>query len=621
MKISLVQAPRWSIHTPSYAIALLTGVLRGHGFTVFPKDFDVAFHRAVSAEDQRYWLDAHSDFWNDDAKVAKLIARYDAVVEDLVTDILRDQPDVVGFSVKAWSRAFSSALAQRLRRRAPQVRVIFGGPQCNVWAANTFLAEHPEVDALCRQEADLSFPRFLKAMETHGGTMQPEPGFAFRDAAGRVVDAGPLQDIPQPADIPFADYSDFDFSSYQNPRAITMLLSRGCINRCSFCTEAASFLRFRPYPAERVFAEIRHHAQRAGNRQPLHLFLNDSLLNGDIPQLERLADLLIAHRDEFQATWGGMMFIREQMTDDLIAKLAKAGLTNVLFGLESGSPAVLARMRKPFHLETAERVLASCRRHHLQVTVAVIFGHPGETEAEFHTSLNFLRANAHNVDQFLLSYLGLYGDCDIQRHPERYQVDPATVQQGAYWLGDGGQNTFAVRNGRVNLARLALGDKVGDNGGFFDGERPLYDPVQPYRERLARQARELEAVCALFRQSIRVRKFVTPRAGQTCGYFDNLQLEYGRWNAHGWARAPDGSAQPATGVLLVDSRDAVLAYVPVMQERPDVAAAFKEDKLTRTGWRHVFPPDSLPPGRHTLRAFAYDAASGEATRLAGEFST
>lgn len=621
MKISLVQAPRWSIHTPPYAIALLTGILRSHGFTVFPKDFDVVFHRAVSAEDQRYWLEAHSDFWNEDDRVARLIDKYETVVEGLVSDILRDGPDVVGFSVKGWSRAFSIGLAQRIRRRAPQVRVIFGGSQCNVWDAATFLPGHPEVDALCRQEADLSFPRFLKAMEAHGGTMQPEPGFAFRDPDGRVVDGGPLQEIPQPADIPFADYSDFDFPSYQNPQAITMLLSRGCINRCSYCTEAASFLRYRPYPAERVFAEIRHHAQRAGNRQPLHLFLNDSLLNGDIPQLERLADLLIAHRDEFQVTWGGMMFVREQMTDELIAKLAQAGLTNVLFGLESGSPVVLARMHKPFRLETAERVLASCRRHHLQVTVAVIFGHPGETEAEFHRSLNFLRAIAHNVDLFLLNYLGLYGECDIQRHPERYQVDPATTQQGAYWVGDGGQNTFVLRNERVNLARLALGEKVGDIGGFYENERTLYDPFQPYRDRLAQQADELETLRELFRQSIQVRQFVTPPADQVCGYFDRLQRETGHWIAQGWARASGNIAQPAIGVILVDEANAVLAYTPVTLERPDVAAAFKDDRLTRTGWCQVFPPDRLPPGPHTIRAFVFDAATGVATRLVGEFNT
>ncbi len=200
-------------------------------------------------------------------------------------------------------------------------------------------------------------------------------------------------------------------------------------------------------------------------------------------------------------------------------------------------------------------------------------------------------------------------------------MDPATVQYGGHWLGDGGQNTFAIRNERVNLSRLALGEKVGNNGGFFNGDRALYDPFQPYRERLAQQARELETVREWFRQSIRVRKFVTPRAGQVCGYFDNLQLENGQQIAQGWARASDGSAQPATGVILMDGAGTVLAYVPVNLARPDVAAAFKDERLTRTGWRHVFLPDSLLPDRHTIRAFAFDTKTGEATRLAGEFST
>lgn len=621
MKISLVQAPRWSIHTPSYAIALLTGVLRSHGFTVFPKDYDIAFYRAVSDEEKRYWLDAHSFFWNDNAAVASLIAKYDVAVEAMVVDILRDQPDVVGFSVKLWSHVFSTELAQRIRRRAPHVRVIFGGPQASLWVAATFLAEHPEVDALCRQEADLSLPRFLKAMAANGGQMQPEPGFVFRGTDDRVVDAGPLHDIPLPADIPFADYSDFDLSSYLNPRAITMLLSRGCINRCSFCSEAPSFLRFRPYPAERVFAEIRHHAQQVGSGQPLHLFLNDSLLNGDIPQLERLADLLIAHRDELQIEWGGMMFIREQMTDHLMAKLARSGLTNVLFGLESGSPAVLARMHKHFSLETAERILASCRRHHIRTTVSVIFGHPGETEAEFHASLNFLRANAHQVDLFLLNYLGLYGDCDIQRHPERYQVDPSTTTSTAFWVGDEGRNTFALRSERVNLARLALGEKVGDIGSFSDGARALYDPFQPYRERLAQRTSEVEYAYEQCRRALRVQKYMEPEAGRVCGYFDSLQMENGHWVARGWARAPEGSSRPATGVILTDRDGGVLAYVSVNMERDDVVAVFEDDKLHRTGWQYVFPLDRLPAGRQILRAFAFEAESGWAWRLGGEFTT
>ncbi len=47
LRVTLVQAPKWTIYTPPYALALLAGNLRSHGFTVAVKDFDVRFHAAV----------------------------------------------------------------------------------------------------------------------------------------------------------------------------------------------------------------------------------------------------------------------------------------------------------------------------------------------------------------------------------------------------------------------------------------------------------------------------------------------------------------------------------------------------------------------------------------------
>ena len=111
-----------------------------------------------------------------------------------------------------------------------------------------------------------------------------------------------------------------------------------------------------------------------------------------------------------------MMFVREELTDELVGKLAQSGLVEVFFGLESGSEAVLRRMRKRLRLDTARQVFRRFHERGVSVTASVIFGHPGETEAEFHKSLHFLRANADCVDRYLLNYLGLYGECDIHIH-------------------------------------------------------------------------------------------------------------------------------------------------------------------------------------------------------------
>jgi anaerobic magnesium-protoporphyrin IX monomethyl ester cyclase len=489
MKISLVQAPRWSAVTPPYAVALLAGNLRGRGFSVAQKGLDPELCDALGDEEKRHWYGDASSAWNDDGAVAALIEKHSATVDGMAEDILRDVPDVVGFSVKTWSRVFSLALAERIKRRRPEVFVLFGGPEAGRLDAGSFLREHSQVDALCRQEADLSLPRFLEKMRGNGLRPVAEPGFAFRGPDGNVIDGGLIEEVPLPAQIPFADYSDYDFRRYQNPRALTMVLSRGCINRCSYCSEAPSFLRFRAYGAEQVFAEIEHHWQRSGCQKPMKIYFNDSLLDGSVEELEKLADLLLAHRSRMAVEYGGMMFVRDQLRDELIDKLARSGMTEVLFGLESGSEEVLRRMRKKFSLATAERVFRRFHEAGVFVTVSVIFGHPGESEAEFYRSLSFLRRNAVNVDSFLLNYLGLYGDCDITRHPEKYGVDAGKMSP-VEWVADEGRNTFEVRKYRQHVARMLLGPKVCDIGGFALDGSEFYDPFRaaqaaPWPNRMA----------------------------------------------------------------------------------------------------------------------------------------
>jgi anaerobic magnesium-protoporphyrin IX monomethyl ester cyclase len=619
MRISLVQSPRWSIFTPSYAVALLTGNLRSKGFTCFQKDFDVTFYNAVNAEQKELWHNDNAMFWNSAESVKQMIADYRSVIDAMVDEVLQDDPTLVGFSVKIWSQWFSQAMAERLKQVAPHVTVVFGGPQMSTGKPDEFLEEHPEVDAVCLKEADISFPRWLQKMESAGGAPQPEPGFVYRTASGEIVDCGPIKEIPKAVDIPYADYSDYDFSQYRYSTAITMLMSRGCINRCSYCSEAPHFLRFRAYPAERIFEEIRHHWNHTNVGRPMRVFFNDSLLNGNMRELERLADILIAHRDEIQIEYGGMMLIRDELTEELVGKLARSGLTDILFGLETGSPEVLKLMRKRYKHETAEKVFKYCHDQKVRVVASVIFGHPGESEAEFYKSLRFLRANAHNIDLFLLNYMGVYDGSDISIHPEKYGVDPESISESNHWVGDGGANTFEIRMERVNMARLALGQKVADIGGFDEGQCPLYDPASPFKERIAELTIELDGLYQRCLEPVKVHDFLDAPAEKPIGYIDCLTQEDGQWKAKGWASEPGGDGA-AKEVVLINQHGKILSYCRVSRLRDDVAAVFGKEKFGRCGWETVFPATQLDAGENVVRAFVYDPAKRRAYRLHGEFN-
>jgi radical SAM superfamily enzyme YgiQ (UPF0313 family) len=621
MKVSLVQAPYWSIYTPPYALALLTGNLRSKGIPTTQRAFDIEFYRSVSAEEQALWRDENASFWatwygeESRTRVQRMIADHSATVDRMVDQILSDEPDVVGFSVKMWSHWFSLAMAERLKRQAPEVYVIFGGPQAS--DASLALDQHPFIDALCQREADISLPRFLQAMERNGMQPSAEPGFVFRDPAGKIVDCGPIEQLPTAVDIPMADYSDYDFEQYLHPNEITLMLSRGCINRCSYCSESPAFRRFRAMPGEMLFAELVYHWERTNCRRPMKLLLNDSLINGNMRELERLAELLIEHRDTIQVEYGGMMFLRDELTDEVIDKLVRAGLKNVLFGLESGSEAVLKQMRKRFSLATAERVFQGFHERGVEVVASVIFGHPGETEAEFHRSLNFLRANAHNVDRFLLNYLGLYENSALTEHPEHYGIDPTTICPNG-WVAEEGRNTFEVRAMRTNLARLALGKKVADIGGFVAQDRAMYDPVQPYREEIDTLKQQLADYDELRKRTLPPLNLVPLAPDQELGWMDSVvEVEPGLWRAKGWARDAyeDRAAQE---VVVYNQRGRRVAYCRVTIDRVDVMKSKGNPRLRNCGWKAFFRSEDLDVGENVLRAYVVCPKGEDAFELLRE---
>lgn len=131
LRVSLVQMPRWSIRTPPFAIALLTGILRGQGFTVFPKDFDIEFYRRVDPTDCWAWTGEEPVDWGHPEAFGRVLEKYEHLFEEAAEEILADRPQVVGFSVKVWSLEFSREVARRIKRLAPEVFLVFGGPDTN----------------------------------------------------------------------------------------------------------------------------------------------------------------------------------------------------------------------------------------------------------------------------------------------------------------------------------------------------------------------------------------------------------------------------------------------------------------------------------------------------------
>jgi len=78
----------------------------------------------------------------------------------------------------------------------------------------------------------------------------------------------------------------------------------------------------------------------------------------------------------------------DRMDEELMGKMKDAGCRRVFFGVESGSNAVLERVKKQFTIKQAMRTLLSARNYFESITASFIWGFPFETfEDLMHTQL------------------------------------------------------------------------------------------------------------------------------------------------------------------------------------------------------------------------------------------
>ena len=89
--------------------------------------------------------------------------------------------------------------------------------------------------------------------------------------------------------------------------------------------------------------------------------------------------------------------------------------------------------------------------------------------------------------------------------------------------------------------------------------------------------------------------------------------EQGQYAIVGWAVDPALNG-PARGVCLVlDGRLDPRAASSFGGARPDVAAAYNNDRLLRSAYMIAISPDSLSPGRHEIQVAAISAEGSLAT--------
>ncbi len=350
------------------------------------------------------------------------VAMYDASVEtEPLKDVLaRERYDVVGVSSptplihEAWQAAGAA--------KALGAITILGGPHLTLEPDESM--QRDEVDLVLRGEGEDAMIEIMQMLDVDAG-VQTNPtaprrfshngwseilGLSYRTDKVRHNPPRPLR--PDLDNIPYPAHDLFKIDKYTNlnpltdglipnSRSYTIVTSRGCPFKCTFCSKPITGDTWRNRSVDNVLGEWRWlvkdlHATEIG--------ITDDIWNRDLKRAKELCRRLIA--EGLNTTpWVTVHGMKVNYGDAELYQLMKAaGAKRVGFGVESGNQHVLNNIiKKGQTLDMVRDAFRHAKAAGLQTMGFFVLGMPGETEETMEDTIKFAMELDPDLANFMIA--------------------------------------------------------------------------------------------------------------------------------------------------------------------------------------------------------------------------
>lgn len=306
--------------------------------------------------------------------------------KDPIADVLSrmESPYLVGFSCYMWNIEYNLALAAAVKEKWHDCLIVFGGPQ--IPDDTEYLHKHDYIDILMHGEGERSFYELLCALQD-GLPLDTVANLSYRNGAGFARSEKRLfKDLSQ---FPSAYASGLldgivDDPANSDLEFCTVLeTNRGCPYGCIYCTWAATKERFRPFPMERIYADL----DWMSRHKIVYCICADSNF-GILERDEQITDYIVALK---KATGFPIKFEtasaknKTETVFDICKKLESVNMNcGISHAVQSFSPTVLENIgRKNISIPDFKKQISMYRDAGIATYTDLILGLPGETFDSF----------------------------------------------------------------------------------------------------------------------------------------------------------------------------------------------------------------------------------------------
>jgi anaerobic magnesium-protoporphyrin IX monomethyl ester cyclase len=222
-------------------------------------------------------------------------------------------------------------------------------------------------------------PTAQKSALTSSLMLSPSPVAAGN--AGGAAPMLPLQEMgwPDRAAVPMHRY----YSLMAKRPFATMISSRGCPFKCSFCfKQSVDKLKSVFREAEDIVAEMTYLVRKCGVRE---IMFYDDVFTMKKSRVYEICDHI--RSQGLKVRWEAPTRV-DLVDGDLLRAMAQAGCIRLRYGIESGDPAMLKRMRKESNLSIIEEAVVSAKQAGIQTFAYFIVGYLNETDEQYSRTVN-----------------------------------------------------------------------------------------------------------------------------------------------------------------------------------------------------------------------------------------
>ena len=332
-------------------------------------------------------------------------------MEQILQDIYKRKPDVIGFSCYIWNISYVKVILADIKKVLPDVKIWAGGPEVS-YHGEAFLKEEPAVDLVMMGEGEITFAHFLKAL-LEGEDLKQVPGLMVRNADGTFTDTG-FRQVMDMSQIPFP-YAFMDMKELEH-RIIYYESSRGCPFSCAYCLSSIDKkLRFRSL--DLVLPEL------------------EWFLQAKVPQVKFVDRTFNCKKSHAMAIWqyirdhdNGVTNFHFEIAADLLDKdeldllsTMRPGLVQLEIGVQSTNEKTLEAIRRKTDIEEIREITETINSwHNIHQHLDLIAGLPYEDYDTFHRSFNDVYRM--KPDQLQLGFLKVLKGSLMEKEAEKYGI-------------------------------------------------------------------------------------------------------------------------------------------------------------------------------------------------------